>query len=208
MGLGVMATAAAGSLDESEGCRRFGISDAVILMVDVAVALSGSLSLWWLMIGKFADFCWSASAHAGALLERPWWFWAETRDDLRNTFWYGFQGAEHLVFSFTPAWVVVRLRRPRPSWRGLLWQPGAVAALAVVFGFCWGTGSLVTLLPGRFDAMNAMPSAIGGSVALAWVALASSRRWRAEPGWIDRSGRLLGCLALGLAVSLPLIWRI
>ena len=106
------------------------------------------------------------------------------------------------------AWIVVRLRRPRASWRGLLRQPGTVAVLAMILGLFWGTGALLTLFPDFFDSWSAAPSAIGGAVALAWVALALSRRWQAEPGWIDQVGRMLGWIAIGLAVLRPLIFRI
>ena len=34
------------------------------------------------------------------------------------------------------------------------------------------------------------------AVAAAWLGLALSRRWRPEPGWIDRVGRLIGVLWL------------
>ncbi len=34
----------------------------------------------------------------------------------------------------------------------------------------------------------------GGAVAGAWAALLASRRWRTEPTWIDRAGRVLGII--------------
>jgi hypothetical protein len=39
---------------------------------------------------------------------------------------------------------------------------------------------------------------IGGVVFGAWAALASTRRWRAEPTWIDRLGRVLATIWIGL----------
>ena len=188
--------------------RKFGISDGMILMVGVALALSGSTHLMVLLSDMFGRLFREISAHAGDLPTRPSTFWDVVRHPLRNVLGYGFQIGIAVVFCLTPAWVFVRLRHPRASWGGLLRQPGMVAALAMVVGFFWGTGALIILLPDRFDSMSAMPSAIGGSVALAWGALALSRRWQSEPGWIDRVGCLLGCLAIGLAVLCPLISRI
>ncbi len=35
---------------------------------------------------------------------------------------------------------------------------------------------------------------VPATVVLAWVVLAASRQWQAEPSWIDRAGRALGVL--------------
>jgi hypothetical protein len=194
-------------LDRAGG-RRFGVSDGMILMAGAALALSGSTHLWVLMGQTFSSLCRDVSTHAVDLPNLPSTFWEAIHDNLRNTFWYGFQAAEMLLIGFTPAWFVVRLRRPRPSWPVLLWQPGMVAGLAMVFGFFWVTAALLTLFPGQFDGWNALPSAIGGTVVVAWGALALGRRWKPEPGWIDRAGRFLGFVAIGLSVLQPLIFRI
>jgi hypothetical protein len=190
------------------GGRKFGISDAMILTAGAALALSASTDLMVLLVDMMGRLGREVSAHAGDLPTRPSTFWEVVRHPLRNTVWYGSQVGFAVMVGFTPAWLIVRLRRPRASMGDLLRQPGAVAALAMVFGLFWGTGALVTWFPGRFDGMSAAPSAIGGAVAIAWGGLALSRRWRSEPGWIDRVGRLLGCLAIGLAVLHPLIFRI
>ena len=188
--------------------RPFGISDAMILTAGVAFALAASNHLFALladMVGRLYQAC---SAHAGDLPTRPGTFWDFVRDPGRNTLWYAFQIGFAGIVGFTPAWIVVRLRSPRPSRLALLGQPGLVAALAMVFGFFWGTGALMIWLPDRFDGITAMPSAMGGAVALAWMGLVVVRRWRPEPGWIDRLGRSLGWLAIGLAAMPSLIFRI
>jgi hypothetical protein len=190
------------------GGRPFGITDAMILTAGAALALSASTHLIVLMVETFGRFWREASVFRGELPGRFPAFWVATHDLLRNTLWYGLQVAFALLLGFTPAWIVVRLRRPRPLWRVLVRQPGTVAALAMVLGLFWGTGALLILFPGHFDSMTAAPSAIGGAVAIAWGTLALTRKWESEPGWVDRVGRLLGCAAIGLAILLPLIFRI
>jgi hypothetical protein len=121
---------------------------------------------------------------------------------------HAFQLAEMFLFSMTPAFFILRLRRPRPSLRVLLRQPGTVAALAMVFGLFWGTGALLALFPERVDAMTSAPAAIGGAVAVGWGILALSRWWEPERGWVDRVGRILGCIAIGMGLLGLVIQRI
>jgi hypothetical protein len=59
--------------------------------------------------------------------------------------WYGFQVIEVLVLSLTPAFLLVRLRRPRPSIRAMLRQPGTAAGLAVTSSDCQPKPKLVQL---------------------------------------------------------------
>jgi hypothetical protein len=49
---------------------------------------------------------------------------------------------------------------------------------------------------GRIIDKCATAGAVGGTVAVAWVLLALSRQWTAEPSWLDRMGRLIGALAI------------
>jgi hypothetical protein len=188
--------------------RRFGLSDGMILMAGLALALAEGVHLWGLLAGRLVGLGWDVYAIVADLPWRGRPLRAALRDDFRNTLWYGTQVAESLLFGFTPAWIVLRLKRPRPARMVLLRQPGTVAVLAMVFGAFWITGALVTLFPVAFQDGNAMPSAVGGSVAVAWGVLAVGRMWESDPGWIERLGRLLGWTAIGLAVLRPLIFRI
>jgi hypothetical protein len=88
------------------------------------------------------------------------------------------------------AQLLFQLRHPRPPMRRVLFQPGTAASASVVVSF---------LALFELTALGYLPPAPlirqvvgGGSVALAWVALALSGRWRREPGWIDRTGRIVG----------------
>jgi hypothetical protein len=119
-----------------------------------------------------------------------------------------FLSLERLLLILAPALLLMRLGRPRPSLGALVRQPGAVACLAVVFGFVWITGWLHRLFFGRIDDWIATAIAVGGSVAVAWVGLALTGRWTSEPSWIDRLGRLLGATAIVVAVVSVLVFGI
>jgi len=180
----------------------------MILTAGAALALAASVHLFGLVAGTSGRLWGELVSHRRDLPYQWRSFRDATREPLRNTLWYGYQVAEASLFGMTPTFFILRLRRPRPPFRVLLAQPGMVAGLAMVFGLFWGTGTLLTLFPGRFDGFSAAPSAIGGAVALAWFALALSRKGKPEPGWVDRMGRILGFVAIGLAVLLPAIMRI
>jgi hypothetical protein len=139
---------------------------------------------------------------------------ALTRTPLAEGFWESFLGEPelHLVgvihavlllglpllLMWTFALVVVRLRHPRPRFRRLASQPGFVACVAAASAMTLCTLSMIPLLAWsnafsyeQISLRSYTPEA-GFAVAGAWLSLALGRRWRAEPGWIDRTGRGLG----------------
>ncbi len=124
-----------------------------------------------------------------------------------------------VVASWTAALVVLRVRRPRPArWR-LFATPGVAAcvvattlflleitAACLSYAFSLLIPTMIgatTIWPG-FDPMLLLYStlrggtsmAIGFGVASLWIWMALARRWRPEPHWIDRTGRLLALLWL------------
>jgi hypothetical protein len=189
-------------------CRPFRVSDAMILVIGASLTLAAGSHLLRLMGETLGRLLREAASHQEDLIADWPVFWRYTHDHLRNTLWYGFQFAGSLLIGMTPVFLVLRLRRPRPAWRALLRQPGTAAALAMVFGLFWGTGCLLTAFPERVDPMTAAPAAIGGSVGAAWLILALGRRWDPEPGWIDRLGRILGCIAIATALIGLVVYRI
>jgi hypothetical protein len=205
-----MSKAATGSdrTVELTRCREFRLSDAMILIAGAALALAAGSHLLLLLAEMLGRLCREAAAHRADLPAHWPVFWGATHDPLRNTLWYGFQVAEMFLVGMTPAFFVLRLRRPRPPWCALLRQPGTVAGLAMVFGLFWGTGCLLASFPDRVDSMTAAPAAIGGAVAVGWGALALSRKWEPERGWVDRMGRVLGCAAIGAALLGLMVFRI
>lgn len=185
---------------ESSHCREFRLADAMILLAGGALALSVGSHLLLLLADMLGRLCREVTFHIADLPTHWPLFWDATHYSLRNTLWYGFQLAETFLFGMTPAFFVLRLRRPRPPLRALLRQPGTVAGLAMVFGLFWGTGGLLWLFPSKFDSMIAAPAAVGGAVVIAWIALALTRRWKPEAGWVDLVGRVLGCAAIVTAL--------
>jgi hypothetical protein len=180
----------------------------MILLAGLAVVLSGGSHLLVLLVDMLARLSREVMTHREDLIAHWPVFWSATHSSLRNTLWYGFQMAEMVLLGMTPAFFILRLRRPRPPLRELLRQPGTVAGLAMVFGLFWGTGCLLALFPDRFDSMTAVPVAVGGAVVAGWSMLALSRQWKPERGWVDRVGRVLGCIAIATALLGLVIYRI
>jgi hypothetical protein len=193
---------------ERTRCREFGLFDAMILLAGMALSLSTGAYLLVFLANQFGRLCAVATAYRMDLFYDWRSFWSQTHDHLRNTLWYGFQVAEIFLFGMMPAFLLVRMRRPRPSLRALLRQPGMVAALAIVFGVFWVTGFVHIMFPNQANAGTAAGISAGGTVAVAWCLLAMSRMWESEPGWVDRVGRLLGCAAIGTALVGLIIFRI
>jgi hypothetical protein len=180
----------------------------MILIAGLALAFAMGGHLLTLRVQSLVELCLVAVLYKADIFEHWPIFWRHARYPLLQTLSYGFQFMGDLLVALTPVFFVLRWRRPRPSWRVLLVQPGVVAGLAMVFGLFWVLGWLHILLPDRLDSLSGAWIAIGGSVAAAWVVLALCRRWRAEPGWLDRLGRLLGAAAIGTALLGLVIYRL
>jgi len=103
---------------------------------------------------------------------------------------------------FSAVLLVVRARRPRPSWARVFRQPGTLATLA---GAALTAAEAVTLAPaylvGGSEAVTTMEynaslsgmfSGTGAAVGLLWLSAILARQWRPERSAIDRAGRVLG----------------
>lgn len=189
-------------------CRGLNLGDVIVLIAGMAVFLSVGVHLLLLCANTLSELVRAASGtRASPLWDWPI-FWSVIRDPFRNTVWYGLQILEAFLMGMTPAYFIIRLRRPHPTARALIRQPGTMAALAMVFGLFWGTGFLLWVFPGRVDSFTAAPIAVGAAVAISWIILALSRRWEAEPGWLDGAGRFLGATAIGVALLFTIVFRI
>lgn len=153
------------------------------------------------------EMCRTVLAHDSLFYAKRPQVWSEhVANYWGSVLWYGLQVIEVLVLSMTPAFLLVRLRKPRPSLPALLRQPGSVAGLAVTIGYLWVFGWLDRLFPGTFHFRIGTAVAVGGTVAVAWALLALSRSWQAEPSWVDRMGRLIGAAAIAVAVLVIMLF--
>jgi hypothetical protein len=108
----------------------------------------------------------------------------------------------NFLFFLLPAFLILRLKRPRAPLRSMIGQPGfaaCAAAVAIVLAFLPSE-----VLPPSGLARQVMEIAaqvlMPAAVPLAWVSLIVTRRWAPEPSWIDRSGRILGAMWM---ISVP-----
>ncbi len=114
----------------------------------------------------------------------------------------------NFLFFLVLAFLIIRLKRPRPPLRTLIHQPG-FAACAAPFAFYLAALPLALLVsygPARQAIEIGGQVLLAAAAPLAWVYLIATRRWGPEPSWIDRLGRFLGVLwMVCLPVHLVLI---
>ncbi len=165
--------------------RRFTIADAMLLIAATAVGLSVQRD-------------WIAPVFRGPLYPLRYYV------DLPYLL------LAPLNFYWTLAFVAIRLRSPRPSPRRLGRQPGFIAGLAVILATLihavLGANLVFSARGVQWDRvdhllLNLSPAqTIAPAVAVAWMVLAVSGRWRPNAGWIDRLGRFIGLTWLGILI--------
>lgn len=194
--------------------RRFRMLDAMIL---VAATAAGCAVIPWVDRATDGDISWPALCEClGRVQELTESIWAwEIVFELTALVAY-------LTFPFVIMWMLavipLRLLGPRPRWRRLTRQPGMMAACAtavvlVSYGLLIGTMALAaregeswseaaTILTLEGFGLHA-PLSVGLAVLASWTTLLVGRRWRAEPSWVDRLGRILGVfwICAGFAVT-------
>ena len=193
---------------EQPACRRFTLADALILIAGLALVLSMGAHLLSLFADSVLKVVQTVAANRAYVWEHWPVFWRALRVPVATTISYACQFAGSLIAGMTPIFFVLRLRRPRPPWRELLLRPGTASGLAIVFGLFWVLGLAQIAFPDRLDSIAGPFIAIGGTVAAVWLILLLCRRWNAEPGWVDRLGRLLGAIAIGTALLGLVMYRI
>lgn len=114
---------------------------------------------------------------------------------------------------WTLALIPLRLFRPRPSLRRLAHQPGWMASLAFAVAFAFVSavlGGLIAII-GRNQGVGLLELSpmllifFAPVILTAWLSLILTRRWRPEPSWLDRSGRILGVFWILMAIAGPLV---
>jgi hypothetical protein len=180
--------------------RRFTLADAMVLVAATAAGLPLSQAFYAALIEN-------RPGRLGPI---------RSASDLLRYAPTGAVAASPCLALWSLALTLLVLRRPRPRWRRLMTRPGPVACLAAAAAYAACTAMLALLwaLPGHgvgppdWALLPALilPLQIGIAVAATWSLLALTRRWRPEPVWIDRWGRLLGLCWIALV---PLgIWVI
>ncbi|MFO0957103.1 MAG: hypothetical protein U0800_06500 [Isosphaeraceae bacterium] len=166
--------------------RPLSVSDAMILVVAVAVGLAQSRSYHaTLVIHPDLDYY-----TIGRLTYNQWAVLAVPA-----------------LVPFAPALVAVRLGRPWRPLRRTASEPGFTAC--VVIGLLWVAslviGPLIAAMPGPpftsrlagggwllVGSSYAMSASLGPSIAAAWAVQWLGGRWRPRANWCDRAGRALG----------------
>jgi hypothetical protein len=184
--------------------RKFQLADAMILVASTALACTALRSQWPLGIP-------SLLAYTGP---------KKSINNMLVDFNISIFELSKLTASLTVACLVLWLRQPRPALLHLVLRPGMMACTAatvvltirlinhfIVIGILAVDGIFPVI---GLSAMNInelewrrIPSEIGCAVAAAWVVQRISERWRCEPTWLDRTGRILGAFWVG---TIPFSW--
>ena len=159
-------------------CRPFTISDAMILVAATALSLafvkSTSASHSW----------WTAQFGGPTPLSR--------KVDEWSIYWSTF------AIPWNVAYLIIRLRRPRPGRGELARQPGFVACLAAALSMVVSlTYMLSAYVINGFPAVSwVLPGPVAGSCGFAvlgaWSTIWFGALTRFERGWIDTIGTVLG----------------
>jgi hypothetical protein len=109
------------------------------------------------------------------------------------------------LYFLVPAFVIMRLKRPRAPLRSLIRQPGfAVCAAPCAVALATAPFAVLGASGLAWQVINVgVRVVLVAAAPLAWVSLIATRRWCPEPSWIDRFGRILGALWM---VSAPVIF--
>jgi hypothetical protein len=172
----------------SRSDRAFTIADAMIL---VAATAFGFILI--------RETLWDRKT-LKAMLDHP----RESGDWYSTIIQFSLMAILPLLYAWTPAWMAIRLRRPRPLFRRLVRQPGMVGCFVAMLASAIETVFVSALLvkDPRFVGQTSVvfvgyAQQVGFAVLGGWVTLGLVGLWRSEPGWIDRTGRLLGASWIG-----------
>jgi hypothetical protein len=171
----------------SQSRRRFLISDAMVLIAATAVGIALARMIMSFE-GWRRDF---------GTPQEPW---RTARVVFRNSRNVG----SPLLLTWTVALLVLHLRRPRPRLRRVFRRPGAIACGVATLAFLLPTVLIIPLgVRARAEGSSVgdpfylasiwVLGANGGlGVLCGWLTLVLGGRWRPEPSWLDRAGRIVG----------------
>jgi hypothetical protein len=214
--------------------RRFGLGDMLILIAALGVGISGARELWRMQVEKPGSYwtpitpSWLMAAAVASSIATPLTlaclaFRLRRPRPSRRRLWM--QPGSAAVLACSILFVVKSVevagafaRRDVNDLAGqaarvrvsdttyllhisppplLLWGGNVPTSNGVIWSFdagCWGVQ------------VAAFSAPCGFTVAVIWLLLALTGRWRPERSWIDRLGRLLGVvwIACAIAISVPL----
>jgi hypothetical protein len=200
--------------------RRFQLLDAIVLMAATAVACG--VTRW---IDSLSDgaVSWSALPDIWINYTHQPPSVVNNRMELIDVVLETSLDLVALTLPFFAIWTLalipLRLRFPRPRWRRLPNQPGAMATCAVgvslvvaLLHFC----VVLFVIPAQWHPISVgtnewvlayvhLASYPGVAALASWVTLLLGRRWRAERSWIDRCGCVLGAYWVAVTVALPFL---
>jgi hypothetical protein len=210
----VIASANHSTFNQARKRRQFQLVDATALVAAIAVACG--LTLWIdRALGGFMSRC------------LPDWFTGqptEPRSALDHSVnLTNLVGGEiaalccltlPLIVVLTLSIVPIRLFKPRPRFRRLVRQPGAMGAVAASFAIVIAalqvTCTVLSAADGIMGDDRYVITLLGGvasypglAVYFVWMTIIAGGRWRAEPDWIDRVGRALGTYWIMMAAAMP-----
>jgi hypothetical protein len=189
----------------SKPCRPFTLLDGTILVAGLAIGTA-----WMRPNLDQANAYFVAQGTAPSLLN-----WIGLRiEQVRASL--------HVATLLSITLLVLRLRSPRPSRRRLLCQPGFVASLAVTIGLVlemafWNSANAIIVLESpRWTWDNLLDASHWGvhgafenvAVIVGWSLLLAGKRWRPEPGWLDRTAFWLGLYWMVLPPVTTLTWNL
>lgn len=175
--------------------RRFTLFDMMLLIAATAIGARSLQIIWsFLNVSHFASPL-DKRPFLGVLVRVP----------------HALGAAVPLVSAWTFAMPALWMRGPRQPFHRLVLQPGLAACIAaasaLVLSAIFRIAEVAAIAvsqgqPISFGDMGIwaflclafieQPSGVGITVAAVWSWLILGRRWRPQPTWIDRMGRVLG----------------
>ncbi len=177
-------------------CRRFGVLDAMILVAAIAAGLAAIRGIMPYGFNPLIIFDNDGPVRLQAKMVFSW-----------------INSSLPVAAALTVSLVPLRLLRPRPPARRVCREPGFVASVAAssvtLGGLLWSIPAIAATNNTFIDCLSfafspfMAPLYAGWAVAGAWALLFWGGRWKPQPHWLDRAGRIAGGFWIGwIAASL------
>ncbi len=175
--------------------RRFSLSDAMVMIAATAIGFAGSIYLW--NIGyPTTEFGYPVTMFFRTWAIHDWH--EEIPKIVFGCIYLSLPGQ----FTCNLALSLLALKRPHYSIRWLTRQPGVVGCWAASIAILWRLSrELVSarttgnwyLLPDHMTGFT-LDNPTGPAILSVWLISLLNDRWRPEPTWLDRSGRIMSVI--------------